>query len=163
MIDTPVNFLNRHMPPKVQGKGRGKSQGLELDNVPPTAGDGIFVHEPTESRYEGQWFRFDSQIKRHGTGHYEDSGCVYKGQFFEDKYHGFGEFTAVDGSKYVGEWKNGLMSGNGTYTWPDGAKFTGRWENGKIEGPGTYTDEEGQVWTGVWKDGESMCANLPIA
>ena len=57
-------------PAPVKKGARGKNAGLELDNIPASAGEGIFIHPVTKSKYEGQWQRFDGVMKRHGKGIY---------------------------------------------------------------------------------------------
>lgn len=141
--------------PPIKKGAKGKNQGFELDNTPPTAGEGVFIHKASHAKYEGQWQRFDGVMKRHGTGIYTDGGATYDGHFVEDKYCGFGVYTAIDGSVYRGEWKDGLMQGHGTYTWPDKSVFEGEWEQGKMEGPGKFTDPKGHVWTGTWHEGNA--------
>ena len=150
-------------PAPVKKGVKGKNAGLELDNVPASAGEGVFIHPVTKSKYEGQWQRFDGVMKRHGKGIYTDGGATYDGQFVEDMYEGTGTFTAIDGSTYKGEWKAGVMHGQGVYTWPDGSRFEGTWENGKMEGPGVYTDMNKQTWTGTWHEGNAECQNLPVS
>jgi len=36
------------------------------------------------------------------------SGNVYKGEFFSDERHGYGEMFWIEGSKYLGEWLKGI-------------------------------------------------------
>jgi hypothetical protein len=149
--------------PVVKKNLKGKSQGYELDSTPCSAGEGIFIHQSTKSKYEGQWQRFDGVMKRHGTGIYTDGGATYDGHFVEDLYQGQGTYTAIDGSVYKGDWKAGMMHGHGVYTWPDGAVFDGNWEHGKMEGPGVFTGANKQVWTGTWHEGNADCQNLPVS
>jgi hypothetical protein len=162
MPPKPAPETSTRTPPPKKGV-KGKNQGYELDPTPPTAGEGVFTHPTTKSRYEGQWQRFDGTMKRHGTGIYTDGGATYDGHFVEDLYQGQGTYTAIDGSTYKGEWKAGAMHGHGVYTWPDGAVFEGNWENGMMEGPGVFTDQNKQIWTGNWHEGNADCQNLPVS
>lgn len=130
-----------------------KNQNLELDPTPTSVGEGYFVHPSQGAIYEGQWQRFDGQIKKHGNGIYTDCGATYDGQFSEDLYHGNGNYTAIDGSSYHGEWVKGKMHGKGVYSWPDGSYFDGNFEDGKMEGPGILVDPKKRIWIGTWKDG----------
>ena len=142
---------------------KGKNQGFDMDNVLPSAGEGVFIHKDCQAKYEGQWQRFDNVMKRHGTGIYTDCGSTYVGHFVEDKYEGFGTYTAVDGSVYKGEWKSGMMNGHGIYTWPDNSVYDGQWVNGYMEGQGTFTDSHGRVWTGTWHEGNAELQLIPIS
>jgi len=151
------------VPPPVKKGPKGKGPAFELDTAPPSAGEGVFIHKDSHSKYEGQWQRFDGIMKRHGVGIYTDGGSTYDGHFVEDMYHGFGCYFSFEGSVYRGEWRNGLMHGHGTYTWADKSVYDGNWENGKMEGSGVFTDSEGHVWTGIWHEGNADLENLPKA
>lgn len=42
------------------------------------------------------------------------AGNVYKGNYFDDVRHGFGEMCWNDGSWYKGQWEKGIQHGEGT-------------------------------------------------
>ena len=44
---------------------------------------------------------------------------------------GKGEYKWVDGRSYRGEYVNDKKHGYGEYTWADGRRYIGQWENGK--------------------------------
>ena len=72
-------------------------------------------------------------------------------------YHNcFGAKTSPTGNKYVGEFKNNKYHGNGTYTFVEGDKdkYVGEFKNGKYHGKGTYTWADGVVKSGIWADGK---------
>ncbi len=79
-----------------------------------------------------------------------DNGDSYKGEVFNDQFHGYGEYFWADGSTYKGQWKNGMYHGYGTYTWPDSANHSGLWENDNRHGQGKYTWEDGATFEGSW-------------
>ena len=66
-------------------------------------------------------------------------GCadkgVYVGEEKDDKRHGKGTLTFMDGSKYVGEWKGEWKDreyhGQGTLTYPNGTKYVGEYKKGR--------------------------------
>ena len=102
--------------------------------------------------------------KRHGKGSskvYKDGSLfdTYVGEFKDDKAHGQGTETWIDGTKYVGEFKNGNRHGQGTFTFAIGDKYVGEWKNGKEHGQGTYTFADGRVDRGIWKNGELVEPN----
>jgi hypothetical protein len=58
---------------------------------------------------------------------------VYKGQYRDDKKHGYGEMSwSEDGRKYAGQWANGKQHGHGTYVSSGGGEpISGEWNMGK--------------------------------
>ena len=69
----------------------------------------------------------------HGEGLFTwpDCGKVYKGEYRDDKKHGYGEISWPDGRKYAGQWVNGKQHGHGTYVSSKGETVQGEWLNGK--------------------------------
>ena len=43
----------------------------------------------------------------------------YEGEYKDEKYHGKGKFTYLDGATYIGEWKQGRKHGQGTFSFPN--------------------------------------------
>ncbi len=72
------------------------------------------------------------------------NGTQYKGEWKDDKRHGYGVWLRPDGMKYEGEWENDKPGGQGTLTYPDGRKRTGKWENGKFVGEKNPVSDQGQ-------------------
>jgi len=67
-----------------------------------------FSHEEIDDSsayFEGQFKLF--QRCGEGTLHSPDTGSKYVGQFQNDQFHGEGDQTWSDGSKYKGQWKTG--------------------------------------------------------
>ena len=50
---------------------------------------------------------------------------MYRGQWVDSEYHGWGELTWASGDQYSGAWSMGLMHGRGQYTYSDGARYPG--------------------------------------
>ncbi len=71
-------------------------------------------------------------------------GTQYKGEWKDNKRHGYGAWLRPDGMKYEGEWENDKPGGQGTLTYPDGRKRTGKWENGKFVGEKQPASDQGQ-------------------
>jgi len=67
-----------------------------------------------------------------GTGEFTWSdGRKYKGQYLEDKKHGYGEFEWKDGRKYKGNWAYGKQHGKGVYVSANGQEKDGEWYEGR--------------------------------
>ena len=90
----------------------------------------------------------------------------------------FGSFTYPKGSKYVGEFVDDKQHGQGTYSILDGGKYTdrdeyvGKFKDEKFNGEGIYTQySNGKITSveeGIWKDGEFQYAKklsppVPVA
>ena len=99
------------------------------------------------------------------------SGDTYKGEFQENKRHGFGTNTFKNGEKYIGEFKNGFRGGFGSYYFTNGEVYEGYWRNDQKNGLGVtlFADEyKGDKYIGyhhnndmhgrglyVWSDGRA--------
>ena len=94
--------------------------------------------------------------KKHGNGILTNvNGDKYVGKWKDNKRHGTGTYTWADGNNYVGEWKDGKRHGTGTYTWADGTKYVGEYKDNKKHGTGTYTWADGTKYVGEYKDNKS--------
>jgi hypothetical protein len=85
------------------------------------------ISYPGEGEYEGN---VDSNGKRQGWGKMtytnrtsDDSVATYVGEWSNDKWHGRGIRTKVNGRRYEGEFKDGTMNGRGVNTWPNGERY----------------------------------------
>eukprot|EP00585_Thalassiosira_rotula_P015744 CAMPEP_0196184276 /NCGR_PEP_ID=MMETSP0911-20130528/33560_1 /TAXON_ID=49265 /ORGANISM="Thalassiosira rotula, Strain GSO102" /LENGTH=243 /DNA_ID=CAMNT_0041454411 /DNA_START=48 /DNA_END=779 /DNA_ORIENTATION=- len=101
----------------------------------------------------------------------------YSGEFSEDKIHGQGSLTLIDGSVYTGsffnglfhgrgmlqddshnhmffgEFENGERSGEGDETLSDSTRYKGSYRRGKRDGPGVLFDPDGlEIYNGEWKE-----------
>ena len=73
----------------------------------------------------------------HGLGRANYRNIIYEGQFFNDKWHGFGRAIFQDGSYHIGYWANDKKCGWGITTRKDKrtgeiVREEGHWDkNGK--------------------------------
>ena len=67
--------------------------------------------------------------------------------------NGYGEFTWIEGKKYIGFYKNDKKDGFGIYYWPNNRYFIGFWRAGKQNGVGKYIKGE-VVKYGLWDEGK---------
>ena len=68
--------------------------------------------------------------------------------------NGYGEFSWIEGKKYIGFYKDDKKEGFGIYYWPDNRIFIGFWKEGKQNGFGKYIKDD-IVKYGIWKDGKN--------
>lgn len=112
-----------------------------------------FVNLKNEFRYIGGWF----QGKKDGYGvceWIENNGISkpwYKGNFFNDLMHGYGEYHYSDGSQYLGQWYYGKKHGKGKMIFPDGKIYTGNFENDEVNGLGKKVYPNGETYEGWFK------------
>ena len=68
-----------------------------------------------------------------GSGIYKwNDGRVFKGQYKDDKKHGYGVYTWADERQYCGYWYMGKQHGIGTYFIKKENKLKyGLWEDGR--------------------------------
>jgi hypothetical protein len=59
----------------------------------------------------------------------DKDGNVYKGNFLNGFFNGFGVMKFKNGDKYEGNWNNGKIHGTGTYYNVNGHTRSGNWEN----------------------------------
>lgn len=57
---------------------------------------------------------------------------TYKGEWKNDKRHGYGIIEDADGFSYIGEWSENMRHGLGVATYPDGTKLEGEWKNDEL-------------------------------
>lgn len=86
------------------------------------------------------------------------SGSTYKGEWKDNKKHGFGVHELPDGTKYEGSWEYGKRHGLGTLWVVRGGastkQYSGNWEAGKMSGSGMFAYDNGDVYTGDWVSNE---------
>jgi hypothetical protein len=139
-------------------KGRGNEI---VDEEPlPENGHDVFT-SPSGARYEGDWKRFETGVKRHGKGEFTNPDFTYVGDFEEDLFHGAGEIQYTSGLVYVGEFAHGQIHGEGEIAFLDRSRYKGQWRNGRMHGIGTYYTIDGRQWTGQWCHGQSTCPIFP--
>lgn len=82
--------------------------------------------------YEGSF----KENKMHGSGVFTwVDGQVYEGEFVDDHREGYGIIRYTNGSIYDGYWRNGLKHGEGCAIDPNGQKEYGKFVNDKLETP----------------------------
>ena len=104
----------------------------------------------TEKLYQGE--RNEKGL-RHGKGRFEFfwDGSVYEGDWVDDKRHGFGKHTWLNGASYTGEYANDRREGFGTYVYPSGGVYTGQYKDNKPHGKGRHVFKganDGDVYEG---------------
>jgi hypothetical protein len=111
--------------------------------------------------YEGDLFEnpLDPQRKiRHGQGVMKYlNGNIYMGEWKNDFFDGFGEYTWSDGRTFKGCFKQDKMHGKGEVRWPDGRKFEGEYKMDMVHGHGIVTLADGRAFEG------EFCNDFPVA
>ena len=69
---------------------------------------------------------------------------------------GMGVYTWQDGRQYRGEYKDDKKHGYGIYTWSDGRTYAGYWCRGKQHGLGTYSVPGSPMKYGLWEEGKRI-------
>ena len=110
-----------------------------------------------EYLYNGDYFigTFKNNRKEKGL-QITAAGHRYNGEFQNDEYHGYGQFTNKDGRYYEGTYFQGKRDGKGTFKWANGAVYDGEFKNNLQHGKGTYKDGNGKVFTGVFENGNHI-------
>ena len=96
---------------------------------------------------------YTDKAKTVGTQIFE-SGDTYTGGFKDDKKHGKGILTSLNGRKYNGNWEADVPHGPGIATFPNGKTYTGEYKHGKPYGHGTWTYKDGRTYDGIWEKGQ---------
>lgn len=82
------------------------------------------------------------------------NGYIYDGEFYDDKFHGFGKLISPNG-EYNGEFNNGRKSGTGIFKWKDGSYYEGEYKNDQKHGKGKYVSADRKtVHDGQWRNGK---------
>ncbi|CAN7085248.1 unnamed protein product [Brassica oleracea var. botrytis] len=82
-----------------------------------------------------------------------NDGCMYIGEWYNEKTMGKGKFGWPSGATYEGEFKSGYMDGIGTYTGPSGYTYRGQWVMNLKHGHGIKSYANGDVYDGEWRRG----------
>ena len=116
-------------------------------------GKGVMKYGYKESVYDGAWLNG----KRNGFGILKwPNGDSYTGQWKDDKYHGEGTYSTVNGFTCKGLWEKGKMNGNGEEKFADGNSYVGEFKNDRRDGHGTYTLANGALaYEGGFKNGKA--------
>lgn len=62
-----------------------------------------------------------------------------------NKNFDYGTYVYPNGDKYVGFFKDEKFHGQGTFTWIQGESFSGLWENGYMTEKGIYSYPDGTI------------------
>jgi hypothetical protein len=91
---------------------------------------------------------------RHGYGVMQlKNGHVYRGEFVNNKRHGYGTYEYGD-DKYEGNFEKNKRHGYGVYTYFNHATYSGYWRNNLKEGHGCLKYSDGVVVSGIFLNGE---------
>ena len=115
---------------------------------------GSFVFEEVQGTYQGAIQRKGAEVKRNGSGAYQDTNVAYEGGWKDDQLHGTGKLRFLaSNSAYDGGFYEGKFDGTGTFKWATGAVYVGQWRANRMHGDGVYTDCDGTVWHGKFYNG----------
>jgi len=85
-----------------------------------------------------------------GKGVYMSSTMTYKGDFYNDKFHGKGKLVYHDdGDVYEGEFVNDERVGYGKMTGKNGNIYVGYWADNALRGVGCLTTQT-HIYRGHW-------------
>ncbi len=110
-------------------------------------GYGIF-YSMFGCKYVGEW----KNNKIHGKGVYTYINGKYEGSFIEGKRNGFGRYFFIQGEIYSGQWKDNKKWGHGVYLYCNGNKYEGEWVNCKCQGLGKIYFKNGDIYEGEWNN-----------
>lgn len=97
-------------------------------------------------QYRGQFF----EGKAHGHGEYRHAfGSTYDGQWVMGKAEGYGEYIDENYVIYKGQWFQNLQHGHGEESWGDsGSKYHGGFEMGTKRGDGVFSWSKDEFYQG---------------
>jgi hypothetical protein len=103
--------------------------------------------------YKGEW----QNNKKHGYGiQVWANGNKYEGDWSRGFREGHGVFWVKKNKKlqkqYAGNWKRGLKDGLGVFFYGNGDRYEGNWGNGVRQGRGTLFFANGDVYVGDWNE-----------
>ena len=101
------------------------------------------------SYYEGKI----KDAEANGEGNFTDSNGVnvYRGNFLNSDFHGYGMKLFIDKANYQGNFEKNEMHGNGKLTFEDKSLYEGAFIESVINGQGIYKIKE-HKYNGEWKD-----------
>ena len=150
-----------------------RTEGIFFDGF--LTGQGIIITSEGEI-FIGNFIR--NQLNGEGEHHRKDKS-IYKGQFKNGKYNGFGKeilnineinsffegiffegekkygkFEWTDGRKYNGEFSCGIFHGFGKYNWGGKKYYQGNWDKGEIHGKGKFVFDKESFYEGEFIRGK---------
>lgn len=115
-------------------------------------GRGIKVSKKGD-RWKGNFYN----ARLNGEGEWRSrNGDHYKGEFSNGKMDGKGRLRLRGGDTYIGEFQQGLFHGKGKFKYTNGDSYLGQWKSGNMNGRGIYTFRSGKVIDGVFADGKPV-------
>jgi hypothetical protein len=106
------------------------------------------------------WGKFEKNLDRNLASkgetkppiHYTKLNVYYKGDWKNDKFHGFGILITRAKQIYQGYFLNGSPEGKGRIFFPNGDLLRGNFKTGKIKDKGVYVTQEGSRYVGPFVD-----------
>ena len=118
-------------------------------------GKGIYLNEK-KCKYVGD-FKYS---RKWGEGELTTDKIVYKGNFYNNQFHGRGRIKFLgEGIEYMGTFNNDKIDGQGVFTYKNGDKYIGQVKNGKIHGIGKII-KNGVEYRGYFTDGETISEKM---
>mmetsp|Transcript_44264 Transcript_44264/g.50963 ORF Transcript_44264/g.50963 Transcript_44264/m.50963 type:complete len:532 (+) Transcript_44264:716-2311(+) len=109
-----------------------------------------FYKFSNRTNYKGEY----KNDKKHGFGwHNYPNGDIYEGNFAHNKREGKGKLTHRNGCSYDGHWENDRKTGSALETYPNGGTYEGEFRLGTKSGQGTLTKPDGYIYEGGWSEG----------
>ena len=113
-------------------------------------GKGNFKNKNKDTIYIGDFFKGE----KWGKGELITEKYHYKGDFKNDKLHGYGIIDfLIEGQTYEGNFENNEINGKGVYKWKNGDIYEGDMKNGKMNGNGKYIYFDGKIYEGQYING----------
>ena len=79
------------------------------------------------------------------------NGDMYKGEWKNNNFEGYGIHYISNGDKYEGEWKKNNKDGLGIKVWSNGKIYSGYWKNDTKNGIGKIIQKTGYRYEGEFK------------
>lgn len=112
-------------------------------------GKGYYRH-PSGYSIRGNFF----ENKIQGEGEYRWKSTTYQGQWANNAPHGHGKETVAGVYTYDGEFQFGIKNGKGKWTIEGKGWYDGEVKNNTFNGRGTFCWNDGKMYVGHWKDGQ---------
>ena len=91
----------------------------------------------------------------HGLGYATwPDGHMYKGQYKNGTFDGWGHYVSPGSHEFIGVWKKGFFS-VGEMKSEDGQHYTGQFKMSKMHGKGIMNFSGNYTYEGQWKDGDA--------
>ena len=83
----------------------------------------------------------------------DEEGNLYKGNFVNGEYDGYGVMEYITGTIYEGTWSEGKWEGSCKITWDSGCVYIGEAHDGAMHGIGYMIWPMGDYYYGDWRNG----------